>query len=141
MNWPQLLQSVVTALVIAGIFALFRLFRDIDRLKVEHKYEMEKIRAQVEPVITWWQKTSMDALRIAVNPTSERLTYLAEKYAAFVTGKGQISAQEKQELVDGLRYVMNNTDDAGKRSSASMSLRFIEAREGITAHKRAAGNH
>lgn len=130
MNWASILQSVMTAVFLAIIFAIAKLFWDVVQLK-----------AEVGPLVTWWQKTSMDALKIAANPTSKRLTELAEKYTAFVIGKGQITAQEKQELVDGLRYVMNNTDDAGKRSSASMSLRFIEAREGITSRKAAGGNH
>lgn len=129
MNWTSIFQSVLTAVFLAIIFAIAKLFWDVVQLK-----------AEVGPLVTWWQKTSMDALKIAANPTSKRLTELADKYAAFVTGKGQISAQEKQELVDGLREVMNSTSDAGKRSSASMSLRFIETREGITAH-RAAGSH
>jgi hypothetical protein len=119
MNWPQLLQSVVTALVIAGIFAVFRLFRDIDRLQTK-----------TEPLLEWWKKTSLDALKLATNPTSERLTKLADKYIASVTGSGQISLAEKQELIDGLREVMEDKNQvAGKRQSASVSLRFIESRE------------
>jgi hypothetical protein len=119
MNWPQLLQSVITALVIAGIFAVFRLFRDIDRLQTK-----------TEPLLEWWKKTSLDALKLATNPTSERLTELADKYIASVTGSGQISLAEKQELIDGLREVMEDKNQvAGKRQSASVSLRFIESRE------------
>ncbi len=119
MNWPQLLQSVVTALVIAGIFAVFKLFRDIDRLETK-----------TEPLLEWWKKTSLDALKLATNPTSERLTELAEKYIASVTGSGQISIVEKQELINGLRAVMEDKNQvAGKRQSASVSLRFIESRE------------
>lgn len=129
MSWLSVLQSIITAISLAVIIAIGKLFWDVVELKRD-----------VRPVLTWYEKTSMDALKIATNPTSERLTRLAEKYAAFVIGKGQISAQEKQELVDGLRQVMNNTNDAGKRSSASMSLRFIETREGITAHRKAASN-
>lgn len=129
MSWLSILQSIITAISLAVIIAIGKLFWDVVELKRD-----------VRPVLTWYEKTSMDALKIATNPTSERLTRLAEKYAAFVIGKGQISAQEKQELVDGLRQVMNNTNDAGKRSSASMSLRFIETREGITAHRKAASN-
>jgi len=121
MNWPQLLQSVVTALVIAGIFAVFKLFRDIDRLQTK-----------TEPLLEWWKKTSLDALKLATNPTSERLTELADKYIASVTGSGQISVAEKQELIDGLRYVMEDKSQvAGKRQSASVSLRFIESRENL----------
>jgi hypothetical protein len=119
MNWPQLLQSVITALVIAGIFAVFRLFRDIDRLQTK-----------TEPLLEWWKKTSLDALKLATNPTSERLTELADKYIASVMGSGQISLAEKQELIDGLREVMEDKNQvAGKRQSASVSLRFIESRE------------
>jgi hypothetical protein len=119
MNWPQLLQSVITALVIAGIFAVFRLFRDIDRLQTK-----------TEPLLEWWKKTSLDALKLATNPTSERLTELADKYIASVMGSGQISTAEKQELIDGLREVMEDKNQvAGKRQSASVSLRFIESRE------------
>jgi hypothetical protein len=119
MNWPQLLQSVITALVIAGIFAVFRLFRDIDRLQTK-----------TEPLLEWWKKTSLDALKLATNPTSERLTELADKYIASVMGRGQITTAEKQELIDGLREVMEDKNQvAGKRQSASVSLRFIESRE------------
>jgi hypothetical protein len=119
MNWPQLLQSVITALVIAGIFAVFRLFRDIDRLQTK-----------TEPLLEWWKKTSLDALKLATNPTSERLTELADKYIASVMGSGQITTAEKQELIDGLRAVMEDKNQvAGKRQSASVSLRFIESRE------------
>jgi hypothetical protein len=119
MNWPQLLQSVITALVIAGIFAVFRLFRDIDRLQTK-----------TEPLLEWWKKTSLDALKLATNPTSERLTELADKYIASVMGSGQITTAEKQELIDGLCEVMEDKNQvAGKRQSASVSLRFIESRE------------
>jgi hypothetical protein len=119
MNWPQLLQSVVTALVIAGIFAVFKLFRDIDRLNTK-----------TEPLLEWWKKTSLDALKLATNPTSERLTELADKYIASVMGSGQITTAEKQELIDGLREVMEDKNQVpGKRQSASVSLRFIELRE------------
>lgn len=128
MSWAQLIQSVVTALVLAGIFAVFRLFRDVDRLQTK-----------TEPLLEWWRKTSLDALKIATNPTSDQLTRLADKYIASIQGTGQISAQEKQELIDGLREVMNNPNEyASKRQSASMSLRFIETREGLTAKKKAA---
>lgn len=112
-------QSIATALVIAIILAFAKLFRDVDQIKI-----------RTEPVLEWWKKTSLDALKIATNPTSERLTELANKYTDCVKGKGQMSAQEKQELVDGLRVVMNDKHQfADKRQSASMSLRFIETRE------------
>lgn len=119
MSWANVLQSVITALVLAGIFAAFRLFRDVDRLQT-----------QTEPLLEWWKKTSLDALKIATNPTSERLAELAEKYTASVTGKGYISTAEKQELIDGLYEVLYDKD-ANKRQSASISLRFIEASEGL----------
>lgn len=136
MNWEQLLQSVVTALVIAGIFAVFKLFRDIDQIKIAHKYEVEKLKAEVDPVVAWYVKTSMDALKLATNPTSERLTKLAEKYINCVKGKGEMSVAEKQELIDGLRAVMEDKNQvAGKRQSASVSLRFIESRENIPLKK------
>lgn len=116
------IEGIATALVIAIIFAFARLFRDVGDIKT-----------RVEPVVTWYVKTSMDALKIATNPTSERLTELADKYIASVTGTGKISTQEKQELIDGLREVMKNHKLADKRQSASISLRFIETREGLTA--------
>lgn len=115
-------QGIATAIIIAVIFAFAKLFRDVDQLKTK-----------TEPVLEWWKKTSLDALKIATNPTSERLTQLAEKYIASVKGEGQITIQEKQELIDGLRAVMNDRGEyASKRQSASMSLRFIEGREGLT---------
>ena len=44
-----------------------------------------------------------------------------------------MSIAEKQELIDGLREIMNDPKQvAGKRQTASMSLRFIELREGLT---------
>lgn len=122
MSGGEILQSVTTALILAGIFAVFRLFRDVDLLKTT-----------VKPVVDWYVKTSMDALKIATNPTSKRLTELADRYIASVTGAGKISAQEKQELIDGLREVLHDAgQNAYKRQSASMSLRFIETREGLS---------
>lgn len=119
----QLIQSIVTAVSLAVIFAVAKLFWDVVELK-----------HSVKPLVAWWEKTSMDALRIAANPTSERLTDLADKYIASVTGRGTITTREKQELIDGLRKVMNDPEQfASKRQSASMSLRFIETREGLTA--------
>lgn len=119
------LATLITALLTAGVLAIFRLRRDVDHLKTA-----------TEPVVTWWLKTSMDALKLATNPTSERLAELAEKYIAGIQGrrhpKGEITAAEKQELIDGLRAVMNDgAQYAHKRQSASMSLRFIETREGL----------
>jgi hypothetical protein len=87
----------------------------------------------------WWKQTSMDALKISVNPVSERLTELADKYIASVKGAGEITIQEKQELIDGLREIMNDQQQvAGKRQSASVSLRFIETREGLVSKSRTA---
>ena len=115
-------QGIATAIIIAIIFAFAKLFRDVDQLKT-----------RTEPILEWWKKTSLDALKIATNPTSERLTELADKYIASVKGEGQITIQEKQELIDGLQAVMNDRSEyASKRQSASMSLRFIEGREGLT---------
>lgn len=122
-------ESIVTAIALAIIFAFVKLFRDVDHIKTT-----------TEPLLEWWRKVSLDALKLATNPTSERLTQLADKYIASVRGDGTITAQEKQELIDGLREVMNDPKQfANKRQSASMSLRFIESREGLTAKK--ASNH
>lgn len=122
----EILQSVGTAVIIAIIFAFVKLFRDV-----------EHIKTATEPLLEWWKKTSLDALKIATNPTSEGLTELADRYIASVKGdrgKVPLSAQEKQELIDGLREVMNDPAQHGeKRQSASMSLRFIETREGLAA--------
>lgn len=126
----QLIQSIVTAIAIAAIFAVFKLFRDVDQLKT-----------RTEPILEWWKKTSIDALKIATNPTSRRLTELAEKYVACINGKGQMTTKEKQELIDGLRAVMNDPEQyASKRQSASMSLRFIETREGLTSRSKSANS-
>lgn len=123
-------QGILTAIVIAIIFAFAKLFRDVDQIKT-----------RTEPILEWWKKTSIDALKIATNPTSERLTELADKYIACVRGEGRITTQEKQELIDGLREVMNDPKQfASKRQSASMSLRFIETREGMMS-KSASRNH
>lgn len=120
----EILQSVGTAVALAIIFALAKLFWDVQTLKT-----------QAEPLLEWWKKTSLDALKLATNPTSERLTELADRYIASVKGdrsKVPLNAQEKQELIDGLREVMNDPKEyASKRQSASMSLRFIETREGL----------
>jgi hypothetical protein len=129
-------QSIATAIVIAIIFAFVKLFRDVDQIKTAQKYEIDALKVEVKPVITWFEKTSLDALRIATNPTSERLTELADRYIAIVRGQHAqpLSTQEKQELIDGLREVMNDKKQfEAKRQSASMSLRFIETREGLTA--------
>lgn len=119
----QVFQSILQALSIAAILGLFKLYKDF----VEWK-------TRTEPLLDWWRQTSMDALKIATNPTSERLTELADKYIASTTGRGQISIREKQELIDGLRAIMNDSgQSAAKRQSASISLRFIENKEGLTA--------
>lgn len=128
-------EGIATAIIIAIIFAFVKLFRDVDQLKATYKYEIDAVKSEVKPVVEWYVKTSMDALKIATNPTSERLTELADKYIASVQGSGKITTQEKQELIDGLREVMKNKKElADKRQSASISLRFIETREGLTAH-------
>lgn len=133
----EILQSVGTAVVVAIIFAFVKLFRDVHEIRVAHKYEVEAIKLEVSSVVTWYRQTSMDALKIATNPTSERLAELADRYIAGVRGeqgKRPLNTQEKDELIEGLREVMNNPKEyASKRQSASMSLRFIETREGITA--------
>lgn len=118
--------AIFQALVIAAILGL-----------VAHVRDYIIFKTQTEPVIEWWKKTSLDALRIATNPTSERLTELADKYIASVTGEGKISISEKQELIDGLIEVLNDKHArADKRQSASMSLRFIQSREGWLTSKR-----
>lgn len=131
----EILQSVGTAVAIAIIFAFVKLFRDVHEIRVAHKYEMEAIKLEVSSVVTWYKQTSMDALKIATNPTSKRLAELADRYIAGVRGergKRPLSTQEKDELIEGLREVMNDPKEyASKRQSASMSLRFIETREGI----------
>lgn len=118
-------EGIVTAIVIAIIFGVVKLFRDVQTLKT-----------QTDPLLEWWRRTSIDALKIATNPTSERLTELADRYIANVKGdrsKQPLNAKEKQELIDGLREVMNDKRQfEAKRQSASMSLRFIETREGLT---------
>lgn len=117
------IQSVVTAVVIAIIFAFVKLFQRLGTLETK-----------TEPLLEWWKKTSIDALKIAANPTSERLTELADKYIDCIKGKGTMTAQEKDELLNGLREVLQDPKAfPAKRQSASMSLRFIEAREGIAA--------
>jgi hypothetical protein len=119
MSLEQIAQSVATAVVLAIIFAVTKLFWDVVELKKD-----------VKPLAEWWLRTSLDAIKIATNPTSERLSELADKYIASVTGSGQISVAEKQELIDGLREVMEDKNQVpGKRQSASVSLRFIESRE------------
>lgn len=128
-------ESIATALVIAIIFAFVKLFRDVDHLRIA-----------TEPLVEWWKKTSLDALRLATNPISKRLTELADKYVATVTGEAkrgeEITTREKQELIDGLREIMRDPNqNASKRQSASMSLRFIETREGLTSKAANSANH
>lgn len=123
MNWTSVLQGVATAIALAIIFGITKLFQRLATLETK-----------TEPLIEWWKKTSLDALKIATNPTSDRLTELGEKYIKSVKGEGTMSVPEKQELIDGLRQVLRNPRESGdKRQSASMSLRFIETREGLTA--------
>jgi len=116
--------------VVAIVFAFVKLFRDVDQIKI-----------RTEPILEWWTKTSIDALKIATNPTSERLTELANKYIDCVRGLCEMSMKEKQELIDGLREVMNDKRElADKRQSASMSLRFIETREGLQSRSKSANS-
>lgn len=123
MNWGAI-ESIATAVALAIIFGIAQLFQ-----------RMNTLETQTKPLIDWWLKTSMDALKLATNPTSKRLAELADKYIASVSGKGKISTSEKQELIDGLREVMNDKEQyADKRQSASISLRFIETREGLKSH-------
>jgi hypothetical protein len=118
----------VTAVVLGIIFAVTKLFWDV-----------VVIKERLDPLHEWWKKTSLDALKIATNPTSKRLAELADKYIANVTGSGTITLEEKQELFDGLREMMNDKgQSADKRQSASLSLRFIETREPFLMKKRAA---
>lgn len=113
--------AVFQALTIAAILGLVAIIR-------EHVV----LKTQVEPLVEWWRKTSIDALRIATNPTSKRLKELADKYILSINGKCQMPVSEKQELIDGLREVLNDKEQyADKRQSASLSLRFIETREKI----------
>lgn len=123
MNWAAVLQGVVTAVALAIIFGITKLFQRLGTLETK-----------VSPVITWYEKTSMDALKIATNPTSDRLAELADRYIAGVKGDNRqqpLTAIEKDELVEGLRGILNDKQQhQAKRQSASMSLRFIEAREG-----------
>lgn len=133
-------ESIVTTIVIAIIFAFVKIFRDVDQIKTAHKYEVDALKSEIKPVVAWFEKTSMDAIRIATNPTSQRLKELGEKYIACIRGEGEISVKEKQELIDGLREILRDPKQfEAKRQSASMSLRFIEQREGMTA--RGQGNH
>lgn len=135
------IESISTALALAIIFAFVKLFRDVDQIKTSQKYEIDALKSEVEDVVAWYKKTSMDALKIAANPTSKRLTELANKYIESVNRGSEITTAEKQELIDGLREIMRDSgQNAAKRQSASMSLRFIEQREGLTA-KNAGTNH
>lgn len=117
--------AIFQALTIAALLGLVKFIRDVIVLQTK-----------IEPLLEWWKTTSLDALKLATNPTSEQLARLAERYIASVKGdrsKVPLSAKEKQELIDGLREVLNNPREfADKRQSASMSLRFIETREGLT---------
>lgn len=114
-------EAVFQALTIAALLALAEFVR-----------EFIVFKTRVSPLLAWFEKISLDALKIATNPTSQRLKELADKYILSVNGKCKMPVSEKQELIDGLREVMNDgTQYAHKRQSASISLRFIEAREGL----------
>lgn len=124
-------EGVVTSIVIAIIFAVVKLFWDVQALKT-----------QAEPLLEWWKKTSIDALKLATNPTSKRLTELADRYIACLNGLSKMSVKEKEELITGLREIMNDPDQLpSKRQSASMSLRFIETREGLSSRTASSANH
>ena len=111
--------AIFQALTIAALLGLVKFIRDVVILQT-----------QVQPLLEWWKKTSIDALKIATNPTSKRLAELADRYINSINGKVKMTTAEKQELVDGLREVMNDREQyADKRQSASLSLRFIESRE------------
>lgn len=117
------LQGVATAVIVAIIFAFVKLFQRLGTLETK-----------AEPLLEWWKKTSIDALKIATNPTSKRLAELADRYIANFRGdsKTPLTMSEKQELIDGLKEVMSDVNQfPAKRQSASMSLRFIETREGM----------
>jgi hypothetical protein len=112
-------QAIFISVTVAVILGIGKLYREFIELK-----------ASIRPVLAWYERTSLDALKIATNPTSERLTELAERYTASVTEGKPMLLSEKQELIDGLREVLNDKRQyADKRQSASLSLRFIEARE------------
>jgi hypothetical protein len=113
-------QGVLVSVLVALILGLGKLFREFVELKTS-----------VKPLLTWYEKTSLDALKIATNPTDKRLAELADRYVASISGQGRITAQEKQELIEGLQRVLDGHHDPYKRQSASLSLRFIEAREGV----------
>lgn len=123
-------EAIFQALTIAALLGLVKFIRDVIVLQ-----------AKIEPLLEWWRKTSIDALKIATNPTSEELTRLAERYTASIKGDKSLeplSIREKQLLIDGLKAVMNDAGQlAAKRQSASMSLRFIETREGLAAKSQA----
>lgn len=122
MNWTTIAQGIVTAVALAIIFGIAKLFQRLGTLETK-----------VDPLLEWWRKVSIDALKIATNPTSERLTELADKYIDNLNGKVKMTVEEKQELINGLRAVLRDAgQNAEKRQSASMSLRFIETREGLT---------
>lgn len=122
MNWLSVMQGVVTAVALAIIFGIAKLFQRLNTLET-----------RTEPLIEWWKKTSMDALKIATNPTSDRLTELGEMYSKHVTEGKPMTPQDKQELINGLREIMNDPGQyADKRQSASLSLRFIESQEGLS---------
>ena len=123
-------EAIFQALVIAAVLGL-----------VAHVRDYIVFKTRLEPLADWWKQTSMDALKISVNPVSDRLMELADKYIASVTGTGKISADETEELVEGLWEIMNDPQQvAGKRQSASVSLRFIESREPWLVRKHGRGH-
>lgn len=119
MNGWGVAQPIIVAVALAIIFGIAKLFQ-----------RMNTLETRTEPLIEWWKKTSLDALKIATNPTDKRLAELGQKYTDNVQGKGRMTLDEKRELIEGLKGLLADTDTY-KRQSASLSLRFIEAREGL----------
>ena len=119
MEWAGPLQSIGIAIALAIIFGISKLFQRLSTLETK-----------VQPVIDWYVRTSMDALKLATNPTSERLAELADRYIAHVRSGMAMPNSEKRELIDGLLEIYNDKASF-KRQSASVSLRFIESQERI----------
>ena len=128
MNWPQALQAIFVAIALAVIFAFAKLFERLKALEI-----------QVKPVVDWYVTTSMQALKLATNPTSERLSELADRYIAHVRAGTVMDRGERQELIDGLLEIFNDRRYAEKRQSASVALSFIETHEGIQIFPRQRG--
>lgn len=128
----EILQSVGTAVIIAVIFAFVKLFRDVDYIKTS-----------TEPLLEWWKKTSLDALKSVTNPISERLTELGRKYIEAYQGRGGITVAEKTELIAGLQEILDNPSKfpPEKLTQASISLRFIESQERVPLSRKSSHHH